>query len=294
MAISEIEIYDFPTHDNNPVRADFYLPCDEPWALVVICHGFKGHRRWGFIPTLARRIAAEEIAALAIDFSFNGTYTEEEEEGPKEGSFSHNPYARPDLFRRNTLAREIRDLACVLQDLARGEPIGWKGPIGLFGHSRAGVTVILNALENRQVMSIATWAAPTNPDVFTPEQKRKWREKGSLEFIDARNGAHLAVDLEYLLDLEKNKEKYSMAKAVKSLGVPHLLVHGIHDLSIPASAAVELHQAERGVTRSELVLLRCGHTFQSDLIGEGRAHILMEACSRTARWFADTLRGRIE
>jgi len=281
--------YDFPSRDEHPLRADVYLPPGQPHALVVICHGFKGHRRWGFIPQLARSMVERGLAALAMDFSHNGTITDKPGQGAREGSFAHNPYVRIDLFRRNTLSREVEDLGCLLEDLTSDGPFRWRGPLGLFGHSRAGVSVVLNALEHPQVRSIATWAAPVHPDVFSEEQKRRWREVGYLEFVDARNGARLAIDLEYLLDLERNHDRFHLPSQVPKLTVPHLIVHGTMDLSIRPEAARALYEAEKGKVKSKLVLLPCGHTFQSDAIGTGRARALEEACRITADWFASTL-----
>jgi len=104
-----------PTADSHPVVADWYASENAEAAVVVLCHGFKGHRRWGFFPYLADRLRRSGFGALVIDFSLNGTVAT-----PGSRAAPYTVYQAPLLFERNTLARESDDLRRVVAFVREG------------------------------------------------------------------------------------------------------------------------------------------------------------------------------
>lgn len=295
-----------PRADGHAVRGDLYLPPDRtPAAVVVLCHGFKGYKTWGFFPYLAGRLRDAGIAALAIDFSLNGTFPEESEEGKPSsaGQTRREPgsapraritrYVRPDLFRENTVARERGDLASTLRALAQdglGGRIDPSSPVGLFGHSRGGVSAILAALEHASVEALCTWSTPDHPDHLTARQKAVWRRLGEYDFADAIDGTPLSLSVAYLDDLERHRDIYDLRRRVDRLNVPHLVVHGEMDLAVPVRCARDLHEAERRLGDKKLLIIgRTGHTFGvSDPPGldtENPPRALVEVSDATVDWF---------
>ncbi|HET6462503.1 MAG TPA: alpha/beta hydrolase, partial [Candidatus Krumholzibacteria bacterium] len=209
MELLEPGILSIPTRDEHPVLADWYAPLigeNTVKHIVVMSHGFKGHRRWGFIPLLAARLAAAGFGALAIDFSHNGRVPEDG--SPTTGS---SRIIAPSLFRANTIARELEDLAAVLKwirDPARGKKTLGLAPdvvIGLWGHSRGGVVSILTALDDDSISALVSWSASAHPDHFTERQKMVWREKGELAFKDLNSETPLALDVQLLDDIEQHR-----------------------------------------------------------------------------------------
>ena len=73
-------------------------PASEHSAAVIICHGFKGFKEWGFLPDLADLLAQAGITAVRFDFSHNGIAED------------ITTYERLDLFERNTWSRELLSL----------------------------------------------------------------------------------------------------------------------------------------------------------------------------------------
>jgi dienelactone hydrolase len=278
MPFHPVETIEIPAADGLPIRADLYTPLDGSRSgLVVLCHGFKGYRTWGFFPYLASCLAGAGIAALAIDFSLDGDL---------------GAAARPDLFRRNTLERERADLDAVLRpvlDDRRGTLAGDRVPVGLFGHSRGGVVATLAACENDAIGALVTWSCPAHPDRFTAAQKERWRIRGGYDFTDARGSMRLALSTEYLDDLEANRDAYDLPRRVAALRVPHLIVHGEADLAVRAEDARALHDAEGELKDKEILMLRTGHTFgvadapAADTDEPPRA--LAAATRATVRWF---------
>jgi len=266
------------TSDEHPVTADVYAERPGAVRVVVLCHGFKGHRRWGFIPRLARRLAEAGLCAVAMDFSMGGRAAEE----------SSAPFRSPDLFRRNTIARERSDLGYVV-DWARRGCGGSTAPgaaLGLWGHSRGGVAAMLWALDDPGVEALVTWATAAHPDLYTERQKARFREARAYEFTDAETGTPLALGIDYLDDIERHTREYALADRAPGLAAAHLVVHGEHDLVIPVGDARRL-AAAGSRSDKELLVLPTGHTFGYETGAPGGA--LERAEAATVDWFASRL-----
>lgn len=291
-----------PTADAFAVRGDLYLPpASPPSAAIILCHGFKGFRRWGFFPYLAGRLRDAGLVACVLDFSFNGTNVEVEGAPERPAEAMTGPrFARPDLFRMNTLGREISDLAFVLR--AAGED-GFQGaidpslPIGLFSHSRGAIAAMVNACENGGIRALCTWSAPDHPDRFTARQKTIWRRCGDLDFTDAVDGTPLSLSVAYLDDLERNRESYDLRRRAAALEIPYLIVHGEMDLAVPPRCAHALYDAGKGRDGCRLLVFRTGHTFGVNdppgMDNDRPSAALSRACDATVEWFEGHLtRGR--
>ncbi len=277
-----------PTRDLCPVTADLYMN-GQSESVCIICHGFKGHSKWGFLPYVAGKLAQAGVASLAIDFSHNGAVAGRGLPDIQVRNKSLTPHMDSELFHRNTLSREVSDLGCVIEFVMNGglDDFFTEAPsIGLFGHSRGGISAILNAVEFDNIGAISTWSTPVHPDVFTYEQKQKWRAQGALEFSDSRTGTQLSVGISYLDDLEANRRRFDMKKAVGMLKPPHLIVHGSGDVPIPADSAVQLFRLEKHLTNRRLLLVKSGHTFGINDNRKQAGLALVQAAKETAAWFA--------
>ncbi|HUE95972.1 MAG TPA: alpha/beta fold hydrolase, partial [Longimicrobiaceae bacterium] len=124
------------------------LPGPPPRSAVVICHGFKGFREWGFFPSLARAVARRGHAAITFDFSHNGVG----EDGVD--------FSALDRFAENTHTVNVEEILQVV-DAVEGKGIFPARPqrIALLGHSRGGAEAILAAGRDPRVNALVTWAA---------------------------------------------------------------------------------------------------------------------------------------
>jgi hypothetical protein len=97
--------------------------------------------------------------------------------------------------------------------------------------------------------------------------------------------------VQYLDDLEANRDKYDLRKRVVDLCVPHLIVHGEMDLVVPKASAHVLLTAERDLDDKQLLMLRTGHTFGVDESLDGPPpQPLVEATDATVNWFETRLK----
>ncbi len=101
MVVEEVEL---SSEEGLPIRIELRRPeASPPRATVIVCHGFKGFKAWGFFPHLAERLARAGYEAVTFDFSRNG--------------IGDNPteFSRLDLFAGNTYSHELADLQTVVR-----------------------------------------------------------------------------------------------------------------------------------------------------------------------------------
>ena len=67
------------------IRGDLRIPeGPPPRTAVVVVHGFKGFKDWGFFPHLCEEIAAGGHAVVSFNFSWNGIGADDPQEFMKE------------------------------------------------------------------------------------------------------------------------------------------------------------------------------------------------------------------
>ena len=95
----------------------------------------------------------------------------------------------------------------------------------------------------------------------------------------------LRYGIEMLRDLEANKEKYDLEKAVERLNAPLLLVHGKADVTVKPAEAERLYQAA-DKSKTELILVdHTGHMFGVKS-GSTRSNQMIDHITDvTATWF---------
>ena len=81
---------------------------DPPSSAVVVVHGFKGFKDWGFFPYLCECLTRDGHAVVSFNFSLNG--------------IGEDPTAFTDLeaFGRNTLSREVEEILRILHEVRDG------------------------------------------------------------------------------------------------------------------------------------------------------------------------------
>jgi len=267
-------------HDGQPtIRGESrVLAGTTPTSAVVICHGFKGFKSWGFFPPLARAIAQQGHAAVSFDFSHNGV-------GADGVDFS-----ALDLFARQTHTRNVDEIELVIDALVDCKLLPrCPRSIGLFGHSRGGGEAILAASEDPRVDALVTWAAIAAVERWTDEQVDAW-QRGETVFIpNARTGQQMPVSPEVWHDVKANQDRLDIVRGAEMLRVPWLIVHGEQDESVSPTHARVLFDAARETT--DLLLIEdAGHTFGAQHPFTDTTPELQAATEATLEWFDEHLR----
>jgi dienelactone hydrolase len=243
--------------------------------VVLVLHGFKGFRNWGFLPWLSARIADRGMVAITPDFSHNGT-------GPDGAA-----YPRKDLFEASTWATHQEDLR-ILIDAARAGTLPGTGPVapervGILGHSLGGGLAILRARDDRTIAAVVGWAPVAKADRFSPAEKARWRRLGRLPIINTRTGEELPLGLGFLDDAEARAAELDVARAATSLGCPLLVVHGTEDTSVPSAEGRALVESAMAAGRPARYreLRGTQHTFDAVHPFQGPTPALEEATAET-------------
>lgn len=223
--------------------------------INIVLHGFKAFRNWGFIPFLSYKLAEFSGPTINIDFSLNGI---EDEEG-----MLYNP----DLFRINTVSQQLEDLNLTLDyikssDFENNVKDIWDGTFNLIGHSLGGAISIVTANERKEINKIILWGTISKTDRNTERQKKEWREKGFIEFKESHSGQILYLDVEYLEDKERNKERIDLRKIISNLSIPICIIHGKLDFTVKLNEAEILEKlAIKSSDLDTLYIEKCNHTF---------------------------------
>jgi uncharacterized protein len=268
-----------PQHGGPPIRGELRAPAGAPpTTAVVICHGFKGFRRWGFFPALARALAMDGHAAVTFDFSHNGVGADGVD------------YSALELFAEATHSRDVDEIRMVLDAIASG-PLFPRPPrrIGLFGHSRGGGEAVLATAEDPRIDALVTWAAISTARRWTAAQIAAWEIGETVHVENTRTGQAMPIGPVYWRDLVENEARLDVLAAAGAVRVPWLIVHGEADETVPVREASLLYEAAG--TDAEMMLVEgAGHTF-------GARHPLTEvpadlrtATDATVEWFARHLR----
>ena len=228
-----------------PIRGDFEA-ADDPRALVVVVHGFKGFKHWGFFPWTAQRLLQHGLAICRFNMSRCGIGDDPE------------TFERLDLFEHDTYSTQVRDLAAVVRHAQREFP---NLPTFLLGHSRGGGVALLGAEDVPNLRGVITWASIARVDRWDEETIRDWRRRGVLEVENARTKQIMRMSPRMLDDYEANAARLDILAATSRLRVPLLVLHGARDESVPVEESRQI--ASRADEATLVILGRASHTFNA-------------------------------
>lgn len=228
-----------------PIRGDFDVP-EKPRALVVVVHGFKGFKDWGFFPWLAQRLMSHRLAVCRFNMSRCGI-------GDDPESFD-----RLDLFEHDTYSIELADLRLAVQHAQQQCP---GLPTILLGHSRGGGIALLGAADVPGLSGVIAWSPISRCDNWDAATHRDWQERGVTEVMNQRTRQVMRISRDVLDDFEKNRERLDIVRAAGELRAPLLVIHGGRDESVPIESGRLL--AGRADDASMLEIARASHTFNA-------------------------------
>jgi dienelactone hydrolase len=269
------EIFALPSRDGYPLRGDvrFAETTAAGAPAVIVCHGYKGFKDWGFFPEVAEELARAGWIAVTFNFSGSGI-------GPDLLNFTD-----PERFEQATLSSDLDDLARMI-DAVHGGALPGPRPgagLGLLGHSRGGAVSLLAAAEDARVTCLVTWAAVAHFDRWDEATRRAWRQRGTLDVVNARTGQIFRVTTATLDDIEAHRAgRLDLERAARELAIPHLIVHGDADESVAVAEGRLLAAWGRGGLR---VIPGAGHTFGAVHPFGGRTAHLDQALAATLEFF---------
>ena len=70
----------------------------------------------------------------------------------------------------------------------------------------------------------------------------KWKEDGVFYVLNGRTKQKMPHYIQFYYNFIKNKTRLSVKNAAKKMMIPHLIIHGDNDLSVPFLHAQNLHK----------------------------------------------------
>ena len=183
---------------NEYVRGDLrYRDDSRDVPAIIICHGFKGFKDWGFFPYLSEILADAGYATICFNFSRNGV-----------GSDPFN-FTELDKFADNNYSHELSDLDIVYQaikDKKLGSGIIDTERIGLLGHSRGGGVAILYCLRNPHISVLVTWSSIATVNRYEDTEISLWKKQGYIEIENKRTRQVMRLNRILIDDSDKNRK----------------------------------------------------------------------------------------
>ena len=220
-----------------------------PRPVLFVCHGFKAFKDWGFFPYLGKFFADAGYYVVTFNLSHNGC----DESGREEADLS--------AFKENRFSFEEADLRNIRLELQQKKlpkaTLADETNIHLLGHSRGGSTIIRCA-DMSGVRSLVLLASISRYPQVSGAEETAWRRDGEYWIENQRTKTRLPLGVGLLDEMIQDRDLLEIR--AKEITLPVCIVHGSHDLTVPASAGAELSTWAKN---SELHLLEgAGHTFE--------------------------------
>ncbi|SFL77983.1 alpha/beta hydrolase family protein [Salibacterium qingdaonense] len=279
MTSTEQQSFTIDLGNNLFVRGDVHTPAEQTKRpVVIICHGFKGHKDWNFFPYTADKLAASGYYAIRFNFSCNGVDKEDFDE--------------LDKFAVNTYTRELKDLKALLQAAKDGDlpysDMFDTDRTGIVGHSRGGATSIIFAAEHTEVKAVVTWNGVADVDFLGEELKQEIREKGAGYIANKRTNQDMAIKANLLEDIEANRERFDILSIISGMDTPLHIIQGDADGSWLQEGAEKMRDA---ASEHSLTIIEGGtHTFNAAHPMEHVPRELEQAIVKTTDVLDDYLR----
>jgi uncharacterized protein len=252
-----------------------------PKCVVLLAHGFKGYKDYGFIPVLGHRLVhALPTVVHRFNFSHSGMTDD------------IATFANPDLFEHDTWNKQVFDLDTLIEAVSDGKapstPAGL--PIVLVGHSRGGVSCLLCAgrrfrdEKEPTPSAVVTLSAPENTSNLSPQTIAQLREQGYLASPSSRTGQELRVGRAWFDEQEASPADHDVLALAGHIRCPVLTLHGQEDQTVDTACASHIAAA---CPQGESVLIPSGdHVYCATNPAEAEGPMsepLADLCTRVAK-----------
>ena len=117
--------------------------------------------------------------------------------------------------------------------------------------------------------------------------KQKWKEAGFFEVLNSRTNQVMRMNYDLIDDLERNINRLNIQKAIESINVPVLYVHGMQDITVDYSNAEDLYSRSNKSLTGIRLIENTGHTFGAVHPYEGTTKALEEVIDALIGFFKE-------
>ncbi|MTI20340.1 alpha/beta hydrolase [Fulvivirga sp. RKSG066] len=249
-------------HHNKPMLVDArFVASTYAKPVVIFVHGFKGFKDWGHWNIIANEMAYNGFCVVKPNLSHNGTTPEKPLDFDDLEAFSNNTYSI-ELDDLGTLIDYLFSTTCTIPNLDLSK-------VYLVGHSRGGGLTLLKAHEDDRIKGVITWASVADYGTrWDEETMEKWKATGTHHIYNGRTKQNMPMKYNIVEDYHDNIDRLNIRKAVESLKVPLLHIHGDQDPTINIEEAKEMSTWNK---QSELYIVEgADHVFNGSHPFEGK------------------------
>ncbi|RUS47271.1 S9 family peptidase [Cohnella sp. AR92] len=247
--------------------------------VLIMAHGFKGFKDWGFIPYAAESFARAGYLVITFNFSLNGV--------------KETDYDELEKFGYNTFSQEQADLSAIVDALRAGElPLPDRvlpEELFLLGFSRGAAATDLYAAAHPEVKGIVSWNGNAVCYLFPEEFREKVLREGIGYVHDPRTGNQMPIRAGLFEDLDRNKERYHILDQMGKLRLPALFVQGERDSEQILRGSRQLRDA--APHQRHVLVAGADHAFNTTHPFLGASTELDQAISITAQFLKECREG---
>ena len=262
---------------NEYVRGDLrYRDDSRDVPAIIICHGFKGFKDWGFFPYLSEILADAGYATVCFNFSRNGV-----------GSDPFN-FTELDKFADNNYSHELSDLDLVYQaikDKKLGNGIIDTEKIGMLGHSRGGGVAILYCHRNPNISALVTWSSIATVNRYGDAEISLWKKQGYVEIENKRTKQVMHLNRILIDDIDKNRKGLDILVAASKIEIPVLVIHSDQDEAVPLAEGRQIFENLLSPEKQMEIIENGSHTFNITHPMDSRSAQFETTLDLTESWF---------
>lgn len=262
-------------HHKNGMVEGIYINAGRPSPLVIIINGHNGFYNYGMFPYIQQKLFENKISSYSFNFSHGGV----------KGDSDY--FEDLEKYERNCMRLETEDLLSILQNLKKFKV---HSKIFLFTHSLGGVPTIFGAkkaLEERiKIDGIILVSTVKTLNFWPAEMLTEWAMAGVYYKRNNRTKQELPQGFEFLQEIINCEEDWNVKKAIRSLNLPILIIHGANDEAVPVEHGKSFFSwIKNSTAKAELKIVpRATHTFNTKHPFETTSNELEELIKITVEW----------
>tara|TARA_R110002073_G_scaffold118918_5_gene259165 strand:- start:84161 stop:84991 length:831 start_codon:yes stop_codon:yes gene_type:complete len=219
---------------NLDLLGDTHIPAATPSACVIVLHGLKGYKDYGFIPILSHDLCDAGMLVHRFNTSTSGMTNETDR------------FAREDLFSLDTWNRQVEDIVRVVQAITNGELKGNGLPIFIIGHSRGGASALLAAGRHRRELNLAGVITINSVDRclrMSETDQSQLLDRGYIVTPSARTKQDLRINSTWLSEQLDDPDGHDVLLQASKITCPVCVIHGEQDQAVDLSAGRAIAKA---------------------------------------------------
>lgn len=261
-------------HTNGEVEG-IYINAGSGSPFVIIINGHNGFYNYGMFPYIQQKLFENGISSYSFNFSHGGVIGDSD------------VFDDLQKYEQNCMRLETEDLLSIFHNLNQFED---HSKMFLFAHSLGGVPAIFGAKkaadEKIKIAGIVLVSTVKTLNFWPPEVLNEWASSGVYYKKNNRTKQELPQGFELLQEIVSSDKNWNVQRAIRSLYIPILIIHGTNDEAVPVEHGYSIFSWIKDCNPNARLKLipNATHTFNTKHPFEKSSNELEELIKITAEW----------